>query len=114
MLRGANEDKQFTVRIEQKDIAIKYRDNGEKFWQDITSKHVHELDDWEMEKEWEGLEDTTEMKEYEAFTPGKEKRESEGIVNDERTFSERRELFKRKEITPPKGASPKNSNTNKK
>ena len=67
-----------------------------------------------MEKEWTGLEDTVEMKEYQAFTPGKEKRESEGPTNDGRTFSETRELFKRKDgITPPKGSSPKKSNTNK-
>merc|ERR1711867_180489 len=68
-LRGNNETKQYTVRIEQKDIAIKYREDGEQYWQDITAKFVHELDNWEMEKVWERFEDTADRKEYAAFTP---------------------------------------------
>ena len=74
-LREKNKEHQFTVRMEQKDIAIKCRKNDEKFWRDITKDYIHELADWEMEKEWDGLEKMVERKEYKEFTPGKEKRE---------------------------------------
>ena len=68
--------------------------------QGFTDDFTHELDDWEMDREWDGLENTVDRKQYVEFTPGKGKRESESMLD--------RENLKRKEgITPPKGTTPK-------
>ena len=100
LLRQKHAEVQFTVRIEQKDISIKTRENKDKYWKDITDDFTHELDDWEMDREWDGLENTVDRKQYVEFTPGKGKRESESMLD--------RENLKRKEgITPPKGTTPK-------
>ena len=54
-LRGNQTKQQFTVRIKQKDVAIKTRKMDEQNWKDITRNYIHELDDWELEKEWNSV-----------------------------------------------------------
>ena len=125
MLRERYQEKQFTVRIEQKDISIKSRDKEDKFWKEISAEFIHELPDFEVDKEWDGLENVTDRKEYEEFTPGKNKRESDGVEEETEEKEELEEIViegsnqkkkeekeiasnKRKDVvTPPKGGSPK-------
>ena len=87
-----HQEKHFTVRIEQKDISIKSRDKEDKFWKEISAEFIHELPDFEVDKEWDGLENVTDRKEYEKFTPGKNKRESDGVEEETEEKEELEEI----------------------
>merc|ERR1712030_175140 len=81
------------------EIEILERKEGERMWNDITKEYIHELPEFEKNKEWEKLQREKERKVYDEYSPPKQARESDK-QEDEEKENEKEEEKKKK--TPEK------------